>query len=151
MLPYDKICLGVRSIEHRNVLGEKINFSVHSARRIAIFWRDDLGPLYINASLVWTSIGEGPKKSKLLDVKLAPEFFQIILQPWQRSWIEQARTPQPQCIWAKWKKSCTTRSKLSYKGAAYLEYSCIGKSPKSENQNPGCTTWSKLLKGKQLI
>ena len=31
------ICLGVRSIEHRNVLGEKINFSVHSARRIAIF------------------------------------------------------------------------------------------------------------------
>ena len=45
------ICLGVRSIEHRNVLGEKINFSVHSARRIAIFGRDDLDPLNINANL----------------------------------------------------------------------------------------------------
>ena len=50
------ICLGVRSIEHRNVLGEKINFSVHSARRIAIFGRDDLDPLNINANLFWTPL-----------------------------------------------------------------------------------------------
>ena len=48
---WNPICLGVRSIEHRNVLGEKINFSVHSARRIAIFGRDDLYPLNINANL----------------------------------------------------------------------------------------------------
>ena len=48
---YIYICLGVRSIEHCNVLGEKINFSVHSARRIAIFGRDDLDPLNINANL----------------------------------------------------------------------------------------------------
>ena len=45
------ICLGVRSIEHRNVLGEKINFSVHSAHRIVIFGRDYLYPLNINANL----------------------------------------------------------------------------------------------------
>ena len=50
------ISLGVRSIEHCNVLGEKINFSVHSARRIAIFWRDDLYPLNINANLFWTPL-----------------------------------------------------------------------------------------------
>ena len=48
---WNTLCLGVRSIEHRNVLGEKINFSVHSARRIAIFGRDDLDPLNINANL----------------------------------------------------------------------------------------------------
>ena len=46
--------MGVRSIEHRNVLGEKINFSVHSARKIVIFGRDDLDPLNINANLFWT-------------------------------------------------------------------------------------------------
>ena len=45
------VCLGVRSIVHCNVLGEKNYFSVHSARRVAIFGRDDLDPLNIDANL----------------------------------------------------------------------------------------------------
>ena len=39
------ICLGARSIQHCNVLSEKINFSAHSARRAAIFWTDHLDAL----------------------------------------------------------------------------------------------------------
>ena len=42
------ICLGARSIKHCNVLCEKINFSAHSARRVAIFWTDHLHPLNFN-------------------------------------------------------------------------------------------------------
>ena len=43
-----RLGLGVRSIQHCNVLSEKINFSAHSARRAAIFWTDHLDPLNFN-------------------------------------------------------------------------------------------------------
>ena len=43
-----QLCLGARSIQHCNVLSEKINFSAHSARRAAIFWTDHLDPLNFN-------------------------------------------------------------------------------------------------------
>ena len=36
------IYLGVRSIEHCNVLSEKNHFSAHSARRVAIFGTDHI-------------------------------------------------------------------------------------------------------------
>ena len=39
------ICLGARSIKHCNVLCENINFSAHSARRVAIFGIDHIDPL----------------------------------------------------------------------------------------------------------
>ena len=46
----EKSPLGVRSIEHGNVLGEKITL-VNGGRRVAMFGRDDLDPLNFNANL----------------------------------------------------------------------------------------------------
>ena len=43
-----QLCLGARSIQHCNVLSEKINFSAHSARRAATFWTDHIDPLNFN-------------------------------------------------------------------------------------------------------
>ena len=42
------ICLGVRSIEHPDVLSEKINFSAPGGRKVAIFGMKDLDPQYFD-------------------------------------------------------------------------------------------------------
>ena len=45
-----QICLGVRSIEHPDVLSEKINFSAPGGREVAIFGMEDLDPQYFDVS-----------------------------------------------------------------------------------------------------
>ena len=44
------ICFGAQSIEHANVLSEKINFSAPGGRKVAIFGMEDLDPLYFDVS-----------------------------------------------------------------------------------------------------
>ena len=46
------ICFGAQSIEHGNVLSEKINFSAPGGRKVAIFGMEDLDPLYFDVSNV---------------------------------------------------------------------------------------------------
>ena len=42
------ISLGAQSVKHANVLSEKINFSAPGGRKVAIFGREDLDPLYFD-------------------------------------------------------------------------------------------------------
>ena len=44
------ICFGAQSIEHGNVLSEKINFSAPGGRKVAIFGMEDLDPQYFDVS-----------------------------------------------------------------------------------------------------
>ena len=44
------IGFGAQSIEHANVLSEKINFSAPGGRKVAIFGIADLDPLYFDVS-----------------------------------------------------------------------------------------------------
>ena len=46
------IGFGAQSIEHANVLSEKINFSAPGGRKVAIFGMEDLDPLYFDVSNV---------------------------------------------------------------------------------------------------
>ena len=46
------ISLGVRSIEHPDVLSEKINFSAPGGPKSTIFDTDDVDPLYFEVSIV---------------------------------------------------------------------------------------------------
>ena len=41
---------GAQSIEHGNVLSEKINFSALGGRKVAIFGMEDLDPQYFDVS-----------------------------------------------------------------------------------------------------
>ena len=41
---------GAQSIEHGNVLSEKINFSAPGGRKVAIFGMEDLDPQYFDVS-----------------------------------------------------------------------------------------------------
>ena len=44
------ICFGAQSIEHGNVLSEKINFSAPGGQKVAIFGMEDLDPQYFDVS-----------------------------------------------------------------------------------------------------
>ena len=44
------IRFGAQSIEHGNVLSEKINFSAPGGRKVAIFGMEDLDPQYFDVS-----------------------------------------------------------------------------------------------------
>ena len=44
------ICFGAQSIEHANVLSEKINFSAPGGQKVAIFGMEDLDPQYFDVS-----------------------------------------------------------------------------------------------------
>ena len=44
------LCFGAQSIEHGNVLSEKINFSAPGGRKVAIFGMEDLDPQYFDVS-----------------------------------------------------------------------------------------------------
>ena len=44
------ISFGAQSIEHGNVLSEKINFSAPGGRKVAIFGMEDLDPQYFDVS-----------------------------------------------------------------------------------------------------
>ena len=44
------VCFGAQSIEHANVLSEKINFSAPGGRKVAIFGMEDLDPQYFDVS-----------------------------------------------------------------------------------------------------
>ena len=46
----NSICFGAQSIEHGNVLSEKINFSAPGGRKVAIFGMEDLDPQYFDVS-----------------------------------------------------------------------------------------------------
>ena len=46
-----KVCFGVQSIKHANVLSEKINFSALGGSKVAIFGGDDLDPLYFEVHM----------------------------------------------------------------------------------------------------
>ena len=46
------ICFGAQSIEHGNVLSEKINFSAPGGPKSTIFDTDDVDPLYFEVSIV---------------------------------------------------------------------------------------------------
>ena len=51
VIEYDKcVCFGAQSIEHGNVLSEKINFSAPGGRKVAIFGMEDLDPQYFDVS-----------------------------------------------------------------------------------------------------
>ena len=47
-----RLRFGAQSIEHGNVLSEKINFSSPGGRKVAIFGMEDLDPLYFDVSNV---------------------------------------------------------------------------------------------------
>ena len=47
-----QICFGAQSIEHGNVLSEKINFSAPGGPESAPFDTDDVDPLYFEVSIV---------------------------------------------------------------------------------------------------
>ena len=46
----DSVRFGAQSIEHGNVLSEKINFSAPGGRKVAIFGMEDLDPQYFDVS-----------------------------------------------------------------------------------------------------
>ena len=44
------VCFGAQSMEHGNVLSEKINFSAPGGQKVAIFGMEDLDPQYFDVS-----------------------------------------------------------------------------------------------------
>ena len=50
MNQYSPLGFGAQSIEHANVLSEKINFSAPGGRKVAIFGMENLDPLYVDVS-----------------------------------------------------------------------------------------------------
>ena len=50
VLLFLQVSFGAQSIQHGNVLSEKINFSAPGGRKVAIFGMEDLDPQYFDVS-----------------------------------------------------------------------------------------------------